>query len=107
MDIQNHYYGHSAALARHAGLDSVRHIDGLLQHGWTVRSPVTVHFADFPRLPRGARRLVWSHASRAQDAGSGASPLVFLRHPLSHLPGRLPRVPAHDALLPAPLTPAR
>jgi len=81
MDIQNHYYGHSAALARHAGLDSVRHIDGLLQHGWTVRSPVTVHFADFPRLPRGARRLVWSHASRAQDAGSGASPLVFLRHP--------------------------
>ena len=43
----------------------------------------------------------------AQDAGSGQSPLVFLRHPLSHLPGRLPRLPSRDALLPEPLVPAR
>jgi hypothetical protein len=43
----------------------------------------------------------------AQDAGSGVSPLVFLRHPLSHLPGRLPDLPSGDALLPEPLVPAR
>ena len=67
MDIQNHYYGHSAALARHAGLGAVRHIDGLLQHGWTVRSPSLVHFSDFARLPRSARRLVWSHDARGWD----------------------------------------
>lgn len=67
MDIQNHYYGHSAALSQHAGLRSVRHIDGLLQHGWTVRSPTLVHFSDFARLPRTARRLVWSHAARGWD----------------------------------------
>ena len=67
MDIQNHYYGHSAALALHAGLGSVRHIDGLLQHGWTVRSPSLVHFSDFARLPPGARRLVWSHDARGWD----------------------------------------
>src|SRR5699024_8067779 len=67
MDIQNHYYGHSAALARHAGLSEVRHIDGLLQHGWTVRSPSLVHFSDFARLPRSARRLVWSHDARGWD----------------------------------------
>ncbi|MGO3210002.1 MAG: hypothetical protein ACTIJK_09450 [Brachybacterium sp.] len=172
MDIQNHYYGHSAALALHAGLRSVRHIDGLLQHGWTVRSPTLVHFSDFAKLPRTAARLVWSHTARGwdpaddalrqsiarhelghehlrdapalrtalgwdrsspgpllsywggaplrkagavlglvkrpagvQDAGSGGSPLVFLRHPLSHLPSRLPRLPEHDALLPEPLVP--
>lgn len=67
MDIQNHYYGHSAALAQHAGLGAVRHIDGLLQHGWTVRSPSLVHFSDFARLPRTARRLVWSHRARGWD----------------------------------------
>lgn len=67
MDIQNHYYGHSAALARHAGLRRVRHIDGLLQHGWTVRSPNLVHFSDFPTLPPTARRLVWSHSARGWD----------------------------------------
>ena len=67
MDIQNHYYGHSAALALHAGLDSVRHVHGLLQHGWTVRSPSLVHFSDFARLPRTSRRLVWSHRARGWD----------------------------------------
>ena len=85
MDIQNHYYGHSAALARHAGLDSVRHIDGLLQHGWTVRSPVTVHFADFPRLPRGARRLVWTHASRAWDLAQDTAETTAIGAPFLYL----------------------
>src|SRR5699024_3891377 len=65
-----HYYGHSAALAQHAGLGAVRHIDGLLQHGWTVRSPSLVHFSDFARLPRAARRLVWSHRARGWDPGA-------------------------------------
>ncbi|HEY0248905.1 MAG TPA: hypothetical protein VGC45_11655 [Gryllotalpicola sp.] len=67
MDIQNHYYGHSAALALHVGLSSIRHINGLVQHGWTMESPSLVHFADFARLPRTARRLVWSHEARGWD----------------------------------------
>ncbi|ANY06647.1 hypothetical protein [Pseudonocardia sp. HH130630-07] len=67
MDIQNHYYGHSAVLAAHAGLPRPRHIAGLLQHGWTAVSPVAAHFADFPRVgtdPRQRRLLVWSHGCR-------------------------------------------
>src|SRR5699024_6486059 len=67
IDIQHHSYRHSAALARHAGLGEVRHTDGLLQHGWTDRSPSLVHFSDFARLPRTARRLVWSHSPRGWD----------------------------------------
>lgn len=67
MDTQNHYYGHSSALALHAGHGRVRHINGLLQHGWTVRSPSLVHFSDFAKLPRSARRLVWTHVARGWD----------------------------------------
>lgn len=73
MEAQNHFYGHSAALAAYAGLKRPRHIAGLVQHGWTAGSPVDTHFRDFPTLrddspgrwPTGARRLlVWSHESR-------------------------------------------
>ena len=67
MDIQNHYYGHSAVLAACAGLRRPRHIAGLLQHGWTAVSPVAAHFADFPTVgadPRQRRLLVWSHGCR-------------------------------------------
>lgn len=67
MDIQNHYYGHSAVLAAYAGLSRPRHIAGLLQHGWTAVSPVAAHFADFPKVgtdPGRRRLLVWSHGCR-------------------------------------------
>lgn len=85
MDIQNHYYGHSAALALHAGLGSIRHIDGLLQHGWTVESPTLVHFADFARLPRTARRLVWSHESRGWDPDADPFPTMPIGAPFLYL----------------------
>jgi len=74
MESQNHYYGHSSALAAYCGLPRPRHIAGLVQHGWTAVSPVDTHFRDFPSLsspggrgwPTGGRRLfVWSHHSRA------------------------------------------
>ena len=74
MEAQNHFYGHSAALAAYAGLPRPRHITGLVQHGWTAVSPVETHFRDFPALrgdtpgrwPTGRRSLfVWSHGSRA------------------------------------------
>jgi hypothetical protein len=74
MEAQNHFYGHSAALAAYAGLTRPRHIPGLVQHGWTAVSPVETHFRDFPSLrhdtpgrwPTGRRSLlVWSHGSRA------------------------------------------
>lgn len=70
MDIQNHYYGHSAILARAAGQSRVRHIPGLVQHGWCTWSPVSSHFHDFPQVGAGKNKqtpLVWSHNSRAWD----------------------------------------
>lgn len=78
MEAQNHFYGHSAALAAYAGLPRPRHIAGLVQHGWTAVSPVETHFRDFPSLrgdtpgrwPTGRRSLfVWSHGSRAWQPG--------------------------------------
>lgn len=110
MDIQNHYYGHSAALAQHAGLRSVRHIHGLLQHGWTVRSPTLVHFSDFARLPRTARRLVWSHAARGWDPATDpfattpiGAPFLYLSaltadRPITPL-GATVAFPVHDTRL--------
>ncbi|MGN6127155.1 MAG: hypothetical protein ACTHON_11350 [Humibacter sp.] len=88
MDIQNHYYGHSAALAAHAGLGSIRHINGLLQHGWTVESPNLVHFGDFARLPTGARRLVWSHSARGWDPASDPFETTAIGAPFLYLSAR-------------------
>jgi len=69
MDIQNHFYGHTAALAGYAGLRRPRHVAGLIQHGWTNVSPISVNFGDFPDVEKnGTRKLfVWSHDSRAWD----------------------------------------
>jgi hypothetical protein len=69
MDIQNHFYGHTAALAGYAGLPRPRHVAGLVQHGWTTVPPIPVNFGDFPDVEKkGTRKLfVWSHGSRAWD----------------------------------------
>ncbi|MEP7194581.1 MAG: hypothetical protein ABI903_17170 [Actinomycetota bacterium] len=69
MDIQNHFYGHTAALAGYAGLPRPRHVAGLIQHGWTTVPPIPVNFGDFPDVEKnGTRKLfVWSHGSRAWD----------------------------------------
>jgi hypothetical protein len=85
VDIQNHYYGHSAALALHAGLPSIRHINGLVQHGWTLDSPTLVHFADFARLPRTARRLVWSHDARGWRPATDPFPTTPIGAPFLYL----------------------
>lgn len=64
MDIQNHFYGHSAAYAAHAGLSAPRHIAGLVQHGWTPITPIASHFADLAaKAPEGSL-FVWSHDAR-------------------------------------------
>lgn len=64
MDIQNHFYGHSAVYAAHAGLDRPRHIAGLVQHGWTPVTPISTHFADLAgAAPRG-NLFTWTHSSR-------------------------------------------
>jgi hypothetical protein len=64
MDSHNHYYGHSAILAARAGLKRPAHMNALLQHGWTIGSPVAAHFSN---VPRDAARnlLVWSHSGRS------------------------------------------
>lgn len=65
MDIQNHYYGHSAVFARYCGIKRLRHVAGLIQHGWTVSSPVTAQFGDFADWGPSRRRLSWTSTSRA------------------------------------------
>ena len=87
MDIQNHYYGHSAVLAAYAGLARPRHIAGLLQHGWTATSPVAAHFADFPQVGRTHRRrlLVWSHRSRAWSPSDEDRPTTAVGAPILYL----------------------
>ncbi|MFP5068826.1 hypothetical protein ACLFMI_04050 [Pseudonocardia nantongensis] len=92
MDIQNHYYGHSAVLAAYAGLSRPRHIAGLLQHGWTATSPVAAHFADFPTVGAAAggrrpsrRLLVWSHRSRAWDPAAEDRPTTAVGAPVLYL----------------------
>ena len=73
MDIQNHYYGHSAVFARYCGMKRIRHVSGLIQHGWTVSSPVTAQFGDFARWGPARRRLSWTSTSRGwspQDPGN-------------------------------------
>lgn len=91
MDIQNHYYGHSAVLAAYAGLSRPRHIAGLLQHGWTATSPVAAHFADFPAVGRTAHRrlLVWSHASRAWSPSDEDRPTTAVGAPILYLERQL------------------
>ncbi|WP_052207591.1 hypothetical protein [Sinomonas humi] len=64
MDIQNHFYGHSAVLAGHAGLRAPRHIPGLYQHGWTPVTPLRTHFADLAHATPPGNLFVWSHDSR-------------------------------------------
>lgn len=88
MDIQNHYYGHSAVLATYTGLRRPRHIAGLVQHGWTATSPVAAHFADFPhtgRKPERRRLLVWSHRSRAWSPADEDRPTTPIGSPLLYL----------------------
>lgn len=87
MDIQNHYYGHSAVLAAYAGLARPRHIAGLLQHGWTATSPVAAHFADFPSVGTSPRRrlLVWSHRSRAWSPEVEDRPTTAVGAPILYL----------------------
>lgn len=64
MDIQNHFYGHSAVLAGHAGLSRPRHMAGLLQHGWTPVTPIRTHFADLAGSAPAGKLFTWTHSSR-------------------------------------------
>ena len=87
MDIQNHFYGHSTALALAAGLPRPRHIAGLLQHGWTAASPVLVLAHDFPQVGVDPRwpMLVWSSASRAWSPAAEQRRTVPLGSPFLYL----------------------
>ncbi len=64
MDIQNHFYGHSAVLAGYAGLHRPRHMAGLLQHGWTPVTPIRTHFADLAGSAPAGKLFTWTHDSR-------------------------------------------
>ena len=112
VDIQNHFYGHTAALAAYAGLPRPRHVAGLIQHGWTTVPPIPVNFGDFPDVERdGTRRLfVWSHGSRAWDPARSPRPSVALGSPWAYLvsteaalkwlagtPGSTGRTGGHDS----------
>lgn len=91
MEAQNHFYGHSAALAVYAGLPRPRHVCGLVQHGWTAAaSPVRTHFRDFPAVgtdegPASRRLLVWSHDSRGWDPTAERHETIPIGAQLVHL----------------------
>lgn len=87
MDIQNHFYGHSAALALAAGLRRPRHLPGLLQHGWTTASPALVHAHDFPQVGVDPRwtMFVWSHESRGWSPGTESRRTVAVGSPFLYL----------------------
>ncbi|HEY0216240.1 MAG TPA: hypothetical protein VGC57_07610 [Cellulomonas sp.] len=102
MESQNHYYGHSSALARYAGLDRPRHLPGLVQHGWTAVSPLDTHFRDFPALgtpagPRDRSLFVWSHASRAWDPAAEDRRSTVIGAPWHYLCAVAGDRPAGDA----------
>jgi hypothetical protein len=87
VDIQNHFYGHTAALAAYAGLSRPRHVAGLIQHGWTTVPPIPVNFGDFPDIEQDGRRklFVWSHDSRAWDPAQSARASYPLGSPWAYL----------------------
>ena len=87
MDIQNHFYGHTAALAAYAGLPRPRHVAGLIQHGWTTVPPIPVNFGDFPDIEIDGRRklFVWSHSSRAWDPAKSPRQSFALGSPWAYL----------------------
>ena len=87
MDTQNHFYGHTAALAAYAGLSRPRHVAGLIQHGWTTVPPIPVNFGDFPDVEKdGSRKLfVWSHDSRAWDPARSPRQSFPLGSPWAYL----------------------
>ena len=87
MDIQNHFYGHTAALAAYAGLPRPRHVAGLIQHGWTTVPPIPVNFGDFPDVEKGGTRklFVWSHSSRAWDPALSPRQSFALGSPWAYL----------------------
>lgn len=88
MDTQNHFYGHSAVLAASAGQRRVRHVSGLIQHGWVASSPLAVNFGDFPDVGRpGDHRalVVWSHSSRAWSPADETRSTVAIGAPLLYL----------------------
>ncbi|MEP7113250.1 MAG: hypothetical protein ABI862_08295 [Ilumatobacteraceae bacterium] len=87
MDTQNHFYGHTAALAAYAGLSRPRHVAGLIQHGWTTVPPIPVNFGDFPDVEKDGRRtlFVWSHGSRAWDPAMSPRRSFALGAPWAYL----------------------
>jgi len=87
VDIQNHFYGHTAALAAYAGLSRPRHVAGLIQHGWTTVPPIPVNFGDFPDVEKNVRRklFVWSHGSRAWDPAQSPRQSFALGAPWAYL----------------------
>ena len=87
MDTQNHFYGHTAALAAYTGLSRPRHVAGLIQHGWTTVPPIPVNFGDFPNIEKGGGRklFVWSHGSRAWDPAQSPRQSFALGSPWAYL----------------------
>lgn len=102
MESQNHYYGHSGAFARYAGLSRPRHIRGLVQHGWTSAAPTTTHFRDFPSIgsPGGRQDrslFVWSHSSRAWDPAAERRTTIPIGAPWTYLCAAVDALPGGPA----------
>lgn len=77
----NHFYGHSVALATYCGVVPTRPIQAQVQHGWSVSTGLP----DRIRLPSRLRRLVWSkqnllqcRRARISNVDAVGAPFIYL-----------------------------
>ncbi|XVU30042.1 hypothetical protein ACQPZJ_24010 [Actinoplanes sp. CA-054009] len=93
MHHANHYYGHSAVLARYCGLDDTEapRIQGYLQHGWNIGDGLA---PDHEFVP-GVAKFVWSERVRRRAWSLGRRDVYVVGAPWAYLlalePDQTPR----------------
>jgi hypothetical protein len=88
----NHYYGHSAVLARYCGLDDepARRIPGYLQHGWNIGDGLA---PDHEFVP-GVAKFVWSERVRRRAWSLGRRDVYVVGAPWAYLLAMEPAAPS-------------
>ncbi|XVV08290.1 hypothetical protein ACQP2X_25940 [Actinoplanes sp. CA-131856] len=83
MHHANHYYGHSAVLARYCGLDDneAPRIQGYLQHGWNIGDGLA---PDHEFVP-GVAKFVWSERVRRRAWSLGRRDVYVVGAPWAYL----------------------
>jgi hypothetical protein len=79
----NHYYGHSAVLARYCGLDDTDapRIQGYLQHGWNIGDGLAPDHDHVPGVPT----FLWSERTRRRAWSLGRRNVYVVGAPYAYL----------------------